>query len=153
VDAATRAGQHRAGFENDVFISSTAETRESAGLLTEMLSNAGLRVWTDSSSLQGGDTWDDTIERQLDGSQHIVVLLGDKPSAWQAREATYVLRQSIDDDTDRRVIPVYTSAQSRRSVPTALRSLAGIDLKSASLEDAARMISEISGESRPGPPG
>jgi MinD-like ATPase involved in chromosome partitioning or flagellar assembly len=149
VDTAMRLGYRRAGFDYDVLISSSPETQKSAGELTRLLSQAGLRV-ADSTTVQAGQRWDDHITRLLDGSQHVVLLLGDKPSTWQQREATYVLRQSIDDATERRVLPIVTSDQSRRNMPQALRSLVSYDLQAGSLEDAARWISRISLESRPG---
>jgi hypothetical protein len=150
VDAAMRAGHRREGFVHDVFISSTPETRTPAHALTQLLSQAGLRV-VDSTTVQPGQPWGDHITDLLDGSQHVVLLLGDKPSSWQQREATYVLRQSIDDPTERRVLPIVTSAQSEKNMPTALRNLASYDLRSGSLEGAARLISQISVEGRPGP--
>ena len=151
VDTAIRVGHRRNGFEHDVFISSTAETSDLAKHLGQLLSQAGLRVVVDSSSSRLGQTWDEQIKRRLDGSQHVVLLLGDKPSSWQQREATYILRQSIDDETERRVIPIVTSQESTKNMPSVLRSLAGYDLQSGSLEDAARMISKISVETRPDP--
>jgi hypothetical protein len=149
VDTAMRAGYRRDGFVHDVVISSTPETQNSANELTQLLSQAGLRV-ADLTTMQLGQRWDDQITRLLDGSQHVVLLLGDKPSTWQERQATYVLRQSIDDATERHVLPIVTSEQSRQSMPSVLRSLASYDLQSGSLADAARLISRISVESRPG---
>jgi hypothetical protein len=150
VDTAMRAGHQRDGFENDVYISATPETRNSADHLKRLLTDAGLKVWWDHASPAAGQKWDEGIQHQLDASQHVVVLLGDKTSSWQQREATYVLRQSIDDATERRVIPILTSAQSRQAMPTALRTLASYDLESGTLEEAARFISRISVDSRPG---
>jgi TolB-like protein/Flp pilus assembly protein TadD len=50
---------------NAVFLSYASEDAESAQRICEALGAAGIEVWFDRSELRGGDTWDQSIRRQI----------------------------------------------------------------------------------------
>lgn len=86
----------------------------------------------------------------MNDSQHVILVLGDKPNKWQEREAQYVLRQALDENSSRRVVPVVTSPAAFDSMPGVLRSLQSYDLSSGSVEDAARQIGNAISDARGG---
>ncbi|MGW6194785.1 KGGVGR-motif variant AAA ATPase [Kribbella sp. NPDC055110] len=147
VDAAARLAGHREGFAFDVFISATRETGEEAAALVRLLDTAGLKV-APMKDLGPGSSWDADIERTLDESQHVVVLLSDKTDSFQQREFGYVLRQSLDDRAERRVIPVLTTMQARKNMSSLLRNLQYYDLTRGSLREAAAVVGQAVVDSR-----
>ena len=117
VDAAMRAGRRRAGFERDIFVSHTAETAPQARQLAQGLQKMGLDVIVGDDDLLAGEPWGDRLDRTLDDSQHLVLVMGEKPSRFQEREAQYFLRQALDENSERRVIPVVTTPAALDTCP------------------------------------
>ena len=128
VDAAMRAGRRRAGFERDIFVSQTAETAPQARQLAQGLQKMGLDVIVGDDDLLAGEPWSDRLERSLDDSQHLVLVMGEKPSKFQEREAQYFLRQALDENSERRVIPVVATPTAFEHMPRFLRSFRAYDL-------------------------
>ena len=149
VDSAARLGGRRQGFGYDVFISSTPDNAELAETLDRMLSAAGLKV-APRTPVTAIKSWSPETEERLGDSQHLAVLLGDKPTSAQRRESEFVLRQSIDDSSDRRIVPIMTSPDAWRSMPPVLRSLQAYDLTTGSLQEAAHLIGRVVVEGRQG---
>jgi hypothetical protein len=150
VDAAMRAGLRREGFAYDVFVSHTNETAVPASQIAEFLRQAGLSVST-AGQTPGDESWTNRLQQTLDDSQHVVLVLGDKLSPWQEREAQYVLRQALDERSSRRVIPLVTSPTALKSMPHILASLQSYDLSSGSVEDAAREVGRAIADASAGP--
>ena len=48
-----------------VFLSYASEDGEAAGRIEAALRAAGIDVWRDRGELRGGDSWDETIRRQI----------------------------------------------------------------------------------------
>jgi hypothetical protein len=69
------------------------------------------------------------------------------PAAYAARGDLYPA--PVDHDETERRDSDHNEVESTKNMPSVLRSLAGYDLQSGSLEDVARMISKISVETRP----
>ncbi len=151
VDSAMRAGHRRSGFTYDVYVSYTRETARPADELAQLLTRAGFSV-TRGEQVTGG-RWNDNLQRTLDDSQNVILMLGEKSSQGQEREAYYVLRQVLDEDTPRRIIPVVTSSTALKSMPPMIANIQSYDLSSGSVEGAARDISRVladtTGESSP----
>lgn len=142
VDSAMRAGHRRGGFTYDVYVSYTRETAGQADDLAQLLTQAGFSV-TSGEQVVGGGRWTDGLQRTLDDSRNVILVLGEKSSQWQEREAQYVLRQVLDEDTPRRIIPVVTSPTALKSMPHIIANIRSYDLSSGSIEDAAREISKV----------
>jgi MinD-like ATPase involved in chromosome partitioning or flagellar assembly len=145
VDSAMRAGHRRRGFVYDVYISSTPETIGQAHRLDQLLTQAGFSVTTGEQV--ASDRWTDNLQRLLNDSQNMILMVGEKPDKLQEREAQYVLRQVLDDYSARRVIPVITSPAAARSMPPILANIKWYDLSSGSVEAAAREISSVLADS------
>lgn len=141
VDSAMRAGNRRGGFTHDVYVSYTRETERQADDLAQLLTQAGFSL-TKGEQVAGGG-WTDHLQQTLDDSQNVILMLGEKSSKGQEREAQYVLRQVLDEDTPRRIIPVVTSPTALKSMPHIIASIQSYDLSSGSVESAAREISRV----------
>jgi TIR domain len=146
-DTAGLTTHRRDGFRHDVFISSTRETQQQADELSRLLSDAGLRV-TDATSLQAGTPWTDETNERLDGSQHVVLLLGDSPANGSNGRPRMSSASRSTMPRIAGVLPILTSEQSARNMPSVFRSVQNYDLQSGLLAGAARLISGISGESQ-----
>ncbi len=142
VDSAMRVGYRRGGFTYDVYVSYTQETTPQADDLVRLLTQAGFSV-TKGEQIVAGGRWTDQLQRTLDNSQNVILMLGEKSSQWQEREAQYVLRQALDEDSPRRIIPVVTSPAALKSMPHIIASIQSYDLSSGSIEGAAREISRV----------
>jgi len=145
VDAAVRGGRRQDGFRHEIAISHSEETAEPARRLADLLRQTGIHtVVMDEPVLS---SWKDQ-QRVLDDSRHLVMVLGEKPSPHQDREAQYFLRQTLDEGAERRLIPIVTTLAAISRMPHLLQSFQSYDLSRGSLEDAAREIARAFGDER-----
>ena len=83
---------------NHIFISYSKKDSKFAHKFADDLSAAGHMVWIDRS-LQVGDDWEKTIERELENAQEVIVILSKKTiaSKWVQHEGSiaYGLKKTI----------------------------------------------------------
>jgi MinD-like ATPase involved in chromosome partitioning or flagellar assembly len=113
VGAASRQGLRAGGYGYDVFLSysrsdkvATATARELATLLMD----SGIRVWYDDVNLAPGVDLTEELDRAISQSQHMVAVLGQQQSDWASREIVRFMRQALEDESERTVIPVLVNA-------------------------------------------
>ena len=111
--AASRQGLRAGGYGYDVFLSysrsdkaATATARELATLLMD----SGIRVWYDDVNLAPGGDLAEELDRAISQSQHMVAVLGQQQSDWASREIVRFMRQTLEDESERTVIPVLVNA-------------------------------------------
>jgi len=97
VTRVTREGDDVATTGADVFLSYAADDREIATRIGELLEGAGLSVFLDQASLQGGDRWREALDAALDRARCIVMLLTrtSVTSDWVLRESRRGLQRQI----------------------------------------------------------
>lgn len=97
VTRVTREGEDVATTGADVFLSYAADDREIATRIGELLEGAGLSVFLDQASLEGGDRWREALDAALDRARCIVMLLtrASVTSDWVLRESRRGLQRQI----------------------------------------------------------
>jgi TolB-like protein/tetratricopeptide (TPR) repeat protein len=83
-----------------VFLSYASQDAEAAQHLCEALRNAGVEVWFDQSELRGGDTWDQSIRKQIKTCYLFVPMIS---ANTQSREEGYFRREwklAVDRTSD-----------------------------------------------------
>ena len=112
----------------------------------------GLRVWLDKWNLVPGDPWQEDIERAIDASACVVILVGTKGLApWQNEEMRAALRKRVSEKS-LRVLPVLLPGRGEVELPTFLSALTWVKFDE-SLEDPEarrRLLCGIKGI-EPGP--
>ena len=100
----------------DVFISYAHEDRDAAQRIAAVLGAAGYSVWWDREIL-GGETFDETIERELEVAGSVIVLWSGHsvPSNWVRSEAAAAVERGV-------LVPVFIEKvklplEFRRSTP------------------------------------
>ena len=126
----------------DVFLSFASADEPIASQLAQALRGHGLSVWKDQD-LQVGSDWAYEIQRAIEGSNIVLVLLS-KDSAksdWVRREAAIALATG-----NKRVVPVFLTTNV--DLPFILRSRHGVDLsdedsRADSIERFAHTLAKI----------
>ena len=109
----------------DVFISHARSDNEFAKKLASALDERGLTVWYADQHSRLGDHWIDIIERAIENTENILVVLSENSvaSEWVRAETAMALSQR-----DKRVVPVFST--NNADVPFLLRDIRGVDLSS-----------------------
>ena len=84
-----------------VFLSYTTEDLAIALAVCEALREAGIEVWMDRSELQGGDAWDENIQRQIRECALIIPIISARTQA--RREGYFRLEWRLADERMRLV--------------------------------------------------
>ncbi|MBI5771772.1 MAG: PD40 domain-containing protein [Verrucomicrobia bacterium] len=84
-----------------VFLSYTTEDLAIALAVCEALREAGVEVWMDRSELQGGDAWDENIQRQIRECALIIPIISARTQA--RREGYFRLEWRLADERTRLV--------------------------------------------------
>ncbi|SBW21440.1 putative ATP/GTP-binding protein [Candidatus Protofrankia californiensis] len=130
VDAATRLGlrsRNDDGYEIDVFISSSRKDDRLATSLEDLLARRSLRVAGPSRLRQLGvgisTDWQREMDTLLARSRHLVALFdGPYLDRAQSYEIDRFIRQTLDDRSNRMVLPVLTSDAEPDHLPSLLAS-------------------------------
>ncbi|WP_050803368.1 MULTISPECIES: tyrosine-protein kinase family protein [Protofrankia] len=128
VAAATRQGLRSRGddYDFDVFIShdSFSESEQLARSLEALLTRRGLRVLGPSEQarqLATGVERSRALDTLLARSRHLVILVDRYVDRSQNREINRFMRQTLDDQSDRAVLPVLVPDTESGSLPSPLR--------------------------------
>lgn len=113
IAAAARAGQRRSGFSYDIFVGFTSDLAEKARELQGVLEERGFTVFNPGRPEEVGSEPDRELEYGLVQAQHAVFLIGREYSGWVDSGLRRFAKQTLDEDTDRLVLPI--SFDSRRS--------------------------------------
>lgn len=121
----------------DVFLSHSTASNDVSRDLTQELRAQGMTVFFDQDSLFGGSSIEEEIRRALESSRAVVVVLDSSStsSPWTAFEAGAAIGMG------KPVVPVMVRGVSSGQIPSPLRHLAIVTLRSA--EEAAVEIKAI----------
>lgn len=119
VDSAARGGLRREGYTYDLFISYSRPDEGETEKLADLLSSL-LRIYFDRGEIQAGENWRDRIDSALSQSKHLLAVIGPHPSRSQNAEIERFIRQTLDDRSERAVIPVLTKDASPSALPSLL---------------------------------
>ncbi len=123
VDAATRQGLRSRGdgYDFDVFISydKYPESEQLVRSLEALLTRRGLRVL--EPSFRPGTDWSRALSTLLARSRHLVVLVDRYVDRSQRHEIDRFMRQTLDDQSDRAVLPVLVSDTEPDNLPSPLK--------------------------------
>jgi hypothetical protein len=91
----------------DVFLSHNSKDKPEVEKIGKMLEKTyGVKCWLDKWNLVPGDPWQEDLEKALDDSQTVAILVGPNSiSPWANEEMRSALEVRVHDKT-RRVIPV-----------------------------------------------
>ncbi len=95
------ANPERSPASRAVFLSYTTEDVAIALAVCEALREAGIEVWMDHSELQGGDAWDENIQRQIRECALIIPIISNRTQA--RREGYFRLEWRLADERMRLV--------------------------------------------------
>ena len=113
----------------DVFLSHNSRDKPTVERIGDCLKARGLRVWLDKWELRPGLPWQDEIEKGIDASSAVAVVIGeDGLGPWEAPE----MRAFIDRSRHERlpVIPVLLpGAPEKPELPTFLKAFTWVDLR------------------------
>lgn len=108
-----------------VFLSYARDDSEWKALVQEAVARAGLQPWTDDRLVPGTPQWAGEIERAIQRSVALVVVLtpAAKGSDWVANEVAYAQHHDVP------VIPVLAEGTATTSVPIGLIAAHHVDLR------------------------
>lgn len=156
VDSAAREGLRGGRFQYDLYISysgSDTEAGEMADRLAQLLPGMGVRTFLAARDIRNAETWSDELDRALSRSKHMVMLIGRGMGRLQELELNRFMRQTIDEGSERTVIPVLLGGASPESLPSLLRRSRYLVMQDdpAVAEDAMReLAAEIADAARDG---
>ena len=129
VHSARRAGTRGELSGFDVFLSYTQRDASVAQEIADVLRMNNFVVFFDKEGLKPGEPWSNQLEEALNRSRNMVVVFGDRPERSQIHEVNTFLRQSIDDERRRGVVPIFTSTVAQtQPLPTVVSSLQALNL-------------------------
>jgi tetratricopeptide (TPR) repeat protein len=140
VDAARRAGLRGGRFENDILISHTRSSREAANELADRLRSFGLSVFLEEDDAKSGDDYIAQSDRNLAQSQHLVVVIGKQMTRWQRRQVERFIKQTVDEKSERNVIPVLVAGASASALPSLVQRVEPYDMRQQSASSIAAHI-------------
>ncbi|MFF9602506.1 KGGVGR-motif variant AAA ATPase, partial [Streptomyces sp. NPDC014684] len=149
VDNAIRAGRRGGEYRHEVFVSSAPNMMREARNLSRLLTAEGVSTFFPGEEGTPGhsNAWSKRMHSAIDTSQHFVFLIRDDMKTPQRDELNYFLRQTLDEQSDRKVFPVVASREAQLSLPSIIKGVTTYSLSDNSLASIARMIKlEISGD-------
>lgn len=118
------------------FVSYAREDHDVALRFTDDLRAAGIDVWIDQRDIRGGEQWDRAVEKALEESSAMLVILS--PDAVQSRtvmdEVSYALEEG------KHVVPVL---HRQCKIPLRMRRLQYIDVTSSYEKGLARVVEAL----------
>jgi tetratricopeptide (TPR) repeat protein/Mrp family chromosome partitioning ATPase len=140
VDAARRAGLRGGRFEYDILISFTLKDRKAARELADHLRSFNLSVFLEDQDVKSGEDWIAESDRNLARSQHLVVMVGEEMTRWQRRQAERFVKQTVDEKSERTVIPVLVAGASPSTLPSLVQRTESYDTQQLSVRSIAAHI-------------
>jgi hypothetical protein len=91
----------------NVFISYASDTKRWAEELTRALKSQGMEPWVDFKDLHPGQRWREQLERAIDASEMLVILVGSgsRATPWQEAEWSAALTGTWAD-REKKLLPV-----------------------------------------------
>lgn len=118
------------------FVSYAREDRDIALRLADDLRAAGIDVWIDQHNIRAGEQWDQAVERALEQSLTMLVILS--PDAVQSRSVMDEVSYSLEEG--KRVVPVLHRAC---KIPLRMRRLQYVELTSSYAEGFSRVVNAL----------
>ncbi|MET7574894.1 tetratricopeptide repeat protein [Streptomyces sp. NPDC005492] len=149
VDSAIRAGRRGGEYRHEVFISSAPNMMREAKNLSRLLTTEGISTFFRGEETPPGysNARGKLMRSAIDTSQHLVFLVRDGMKSAQREDLNYFIRQTLDEQSDRKVFPVVASRDALLSLPSIVKGVTAYSLSDSSLANIARMIKvEISGD-------
>ncbi len=124
-------------FKFDVFMSYPSSNSEEAVRMTRLLEEQGLRVYVAEHAPEGDSPDERAAFRFIDNCQHMVLMLGDSVGRNQSTEIISFWMQSMEEQSERAMIPVILPGGNIRSLPPMLRQMRSHVLRD--IDDIARV--------------
>lgn len=121
VAAAARAGRRGdVSGRYDVYLSSGPRERELAERIAAELTGRSLRVFLPDRDTPAGEEWSAVMTDTIDNSRNLVAIVGESFGRAQQREVERFLRHTLDEGSERLVIPVQAPGKYPRKLPPIL---------------------------------
>jgi hypothetical protein len=124
------------------FVSYAREDRDIALRLTEDLRTAGIDVWIDQRDIRAGEQWDQAVERALEQSPTMLVILS--PDAVQSHSVMDEVSYALEER--KRVVPVLHRPC---KIPLRMRRLQYVELTPAYDDALSRLVTALQSGSAP----
>lgn len=136
-------------FDWDVFLSHTADDKPRVARLAERLDAAGLRVWFDRDSIDGGQDIVSAIEEGLERTRVLVLCMSKKAfeSEWVRLERNTAMFRDPGNN-ERRFLPLLFEDC---RIPAVLRRLKYIDWRNESDEAWQELLVRLDADAEPTP--
>src|SRR5690242_14844449 len=123
-----------------IFLSYSRRDTQFMQLILQTLRVAGFQVWVDINLTPGTPSWASEVEKALDNTRCVVVLLSPsaKKSEWVKRELEYAHLRKI------RIFPILVRGTARESIPLSVAGTHYIDLRKEENTGLRNLIAAIS---------
>jgi WD40 repeat protein len=108
----------------EVFLAYADENRATAEQICNRLRRAGFTVWTNTTDIQVGATFEQVIDRGIEEADNLVYLLS--PASVSSPYCQHELEYALS--LNKRIIPVLVQATPAEQIPLKLRNLQYVDL-------------------------
>jgi hypothetical protein len=125
-----------------VFLSYASADRAIVRRVADGLSNAGLRVWFDQTSLPLGVDWIREIERELDSTDFIIFFISPRSvrAGWAQRELQIALHRQVSGEQGAVLLPVLLESA---DVPPLLKHIQWLDMTDGDVDQAVKQLVEV----------
>lgn len=138
-----RAGERTADQVFDVFLCHNADDKPAVRKISAAMQKQGIKTWLDEEQLEGGQFWQDELEKLIGRVENSCVFVGPNGRGpWQRVE----IRAFLDECVTRgcKVIPVLLpGAPDKPDVPPFLNQMMWIDLRTDYDRNLVRLISTL----------
>ncbi len=125
-----------------VFLSYANADRDVVRQVADGLSNSGLRVWFDESSLKPGADWVREIERALDSADFIIFFISQHSvqAGWAQKELQIALHRQVSGEQGAVLLPILLE---RVDVPPLLRDIQWLDMTDGNVDRAVNQLVDL----------
>jgi hypothetical protein len=125
-----------------VFLSYANADRDVVRQVADGLSNFGLRVWFDESSIKPGAEWVREIERGLDSADFIMFFISQHSvrAGWAQKELQIALHRQVSGEHGAVLLPVLLE---RADVPPLLRQIQWLDMTDGNVDRAVNQLVDL----------
>lgn len=135
-----RAGQRTADQTFDVFLCHNADDKPAVRKINAAMEKRGILTWLDKDQLDGGERWQEELEKQIGQVPNACVFVGPNGQGpWQSMEFRAILDRSVKGTC--RLIPVLLpGAPEEPDVPLFLNQMTWVDLRTDYDRNLVRLI-------------
>jgi hypothetical protein len=125
-----------------VFLSYASADRDVVRQVADGLSNSGLQVWYDESSLKPGAEWVREIERGLDSADFIMFFISQHSvqAGWAQKELQIALHRQVSGEQSAVLLPILLE---RADVPPLLRQIQWLDMTDGNITRAVNELVDL----------